>query len=89
GLVGSVVGLLAGVLFSRVIPTLISPTGGVSAFGPRLTQNPGGLRLVGVAITPEVVLTSITIGVLVAVVAGLLPSYRAARMKPAEAVRYV
>ena len=89
GLVGSVTGLFVGVFFTRVVPTLISLTGGVSAFGPRLTQNPGGLRLVEVAITPEVVLTSITIGVLVAVVAGLLPSYRAARMKPAEAVRYV
>ncbi|MEM1882533.1 MAG: FtsX-like permease family protein [Sulfolobales archaeon] len=89
GLVGSVTGLFVGVFFTRVVPTLISLTGGVSAFGPRLAQNPGGLRLVEVAITPEVVLTSITIGVLVAVVAGLLPSYRAARMKPAEAVRYV
>lgn len=89
GLVGSLTGLIVGVLFSRVMPALVTFAGGVGALGGRSSQVPSGLRLVEIAITPDVVLTSIAVGVFIAVVAGLLPSYRAAKMKPAEAVRYV
>ncbi|MDG6929012.1 MAG: ABC transporter permease [Nitrososphaerota archaeon] len=91
GVIGGVTGLAVGGGMSYLIPLLLSgfssnrPAGGSSGFGPR----GGGFSISYTPIiTPEIMLTAISVAVLVSMVAGLYPAWRASRMEPAKALRY-
>jgi putative ABC transport system permease protein len=86
GLIGGTVGILIGALLSFLFPLftrgIFSASGG-AGFGSRLS----GIT-VAPAITPFNLALCFSLGALVGVLAGLYPAWRAARMRPVEALRY-
>ncbi|MEM3715786.1 MAG: FtsX-like permease family protein [Candidatus Bathyarchaeia archaeon] len=101
GLIGGGVGVAVGSVLAYAFPILTSGllSVGVSPFGMRnpfsRTANPGLSRAVQTfmfatpTITPINVAICFSLGVLVGVLAGLYPAWRASRMKPVEALRHV
>ena len=90
GLIGGGIGVSIGTTFSILLPMLsrvlpVIPFGG---FGGGLR---GGLR--GVSISPAIlplnILLCFSLGIVVGVLAGFYPAWRAARMRPVEALRHV
>ncbi|MEM2342006.1 MAG: FtsX-like permease family protein [Candidatus Bathyarchaeia archaeon] len=95
GLIGGGVGVAAGSILAYLFPMLTSGlfAVGASPFGMR---NPGlggrsisNIRLATPAITPTNIAICFSLGALVGILAGLYPAWRASRMKPVEALRYV
>jgi putative ABC transport system permease protein len=90
GVTGGVTGVGAGVLLTVALPLLTGRLAGVSL--PGLGSGVGRL-LASVSITPALlplnVLLCFSLGLAVGVIAGLYPSWRAARMHPVEALRHV
>ncbi|MEM3489966.1 MAG: FtsX-like permease family protein, partial [Nitrososphaerota archaeon] len=86
GLIGGAIGVIVGTSLSYVFPML---TRGIFGAAPFI----GGRRGVGLtiapAITPFNIALCFSLGVLVGILAGLYPAWRAARMKPVEALRHV
>jgi putative ABC transport system permease protein len=86
GIIGGGVGVIVGVVLSYVFPLF---TRGVLGAG----QGAGFGRLSNVSISPAItsfnIILCFSLGALVGVLAGLYPAWRAARMKPVEALRHV
>jgi len=86
GLIGGTVGVIIGAILSFLFPLFtrgIFGAGGGAGFGSRLS----GITLAP-AITPFNIVLCFSLGALVGVLAGLYPAWRAARMRPVEALRY-
>ncbi|MEM4296883.1 MAG: ABC transporter permease [Nitrososphaerota archaeon] len=89
GLLGGLAGVVTGAIGSYALAGLFS--------GPPTTQRPGSFPTgfggqsstiaVVPKITPELILLSIIMAVAVGALAGLIPSYRAAKLEPIEALR--
>ncbi|MEM4402430.1 MAG: ABC transporter permease [Candidatus Caldarchaeum sp.] len=86
GLIGGVVGTAAGVATSFVLADIFS--------GPPAESRPGTFAVGGpqaVRITPlitfELVITGVLVAVVVSMLAGLIPAYRASKLEPMEALR--
>ncbi|MFJ6671547.1 ABC transporter permease [Actinosynnema sp. NPDC091369] len=75
GLIASVVGLGAGIGVGALLATLFSTFGG------------GSLRLAGIAVPPSAIIASFAVGIVVTVLAALLPAVRASRIAPVAALR--
>jgi lipoprotein-releasing system permease protein len=87
GVIGTVIGVVVGVVVSWYVPTLakwVEKTFGFKAISAEI-YHIGDLpaRLQG----GDVVLTAV-VALVLSLVATLYPSYRAARLKPADALRY-
>ncbi len=87
GLIGGLAGTVAGVATSYILSDIFS--------GPPPERRPGafsiggnaeGIRIVPV-ITPELILTGVFVAIGVAILAGLIPAYRASKLEPIEALR--
>jgi len=86
GVIGGGIGVIAGVALSYVFPSLTRGIFGVAPFGR------GGvapLSTMAPTITPLNIVLCFSLGVLVGVLAGLYPAWRATRMTPVEAFRHV
>ncbi len=83
GLIGGAIGVVIGVVGSFILPF----------FGVGAGLGGGGAFRIGASITPAItlnnVLLSLGLGVVVGVLAGLYPAWRASRMNPVEALRHV
>lgn len=79
GVLGGALGVVGGLLFSALAAPQIS-SNHVTAF----VKGSGGSGLV----SPSIVLGSIAFSALVAIVAGLYPAWRAAKLSPVEAISY-
>ncbi|MEM2095662.1 MAG: ABC transporter permease [Candidatus Caldarchaeum sp.] len=86
GLIGGVVGTASGVATSFVLADIFS--------GPPAESRPGTFAVGGpqaVRITPlitfELVITGVLVAVVVSMLAGLIPAYRASKLEPMEALR--
>lgn len=77
GVVASVVGLGAGIGVGALLAMLFSSSGG------------GGLELAGVGVPAAAVISSFVVGILVTVVAAVLPALRASRIPPVAAMAEV
>jgi putative ABC transport system permease protein len=75
GFVGGVLGVILGSLLSLLFPML----------GITLAR---GSSIAGVTFSPSLTFYGITLAVLVGVISGVVPAYRASKLKPVDALRY-
>lgn len=80
GLIGGLGGILVGWVGSGYISALAGTGGGMGG-GPM-----GFLR--GATVTPELVIYSLAAAILIGMIAGAIPAWRASRLKPVDALRY-
>jgi len=78
GLAGGLFGIALGAGISSLLPNLIARL-------PGLGGGPGGLQTV---IPTSLLIEAIVISVLIGMIAGVIPAYRASKLKPVDALRY-
>lgn len=77
GLVGGLLGIGLGAAISSLIPEL----------GIRLMGATGGGGLT-TAITPQLLITALLLSIGIGIAAGVIPAYRASKLRPVDALRY-
>lgn len=80
GLAGGILGSILGIGLSQVLMSLISGLG-----------NNGGFRMIGgssAVIDPLTILGVAGISILIGIIAGVVPAYKASKMNPVDAIRY-
>jgi putative ABC transport system permease protein len=91
-LIAAIVAILISVFTASTIANALLPhTIETATFGSEqisIGSNPSGYTGVSVAITPEIMLFGLSIAILLGTLGSLYPALKAARTKPAEAMRY-
>jgi ABC-type antimicrobial peptide transport system permease subunit len=91
-LIAALVAIAIGVFVAPTLANLLLPhsieSGTIGASGFSFEQNPGGSSAIAVPITPEVMLLGLSAALLLGALGSLYPALKAARTKPAEAMRY-
>lgn len=83
GLIG-LVGGIGGVILGWFGAGFISYMAGTSSTGPG-----GAMRfLSGATVTPKLLIAALLVSILIGMVAGAIPAFRASRLKPVDALRY-
>lgn len=77
GMVGGLLGIIFGSVISALLPTL----------GLRIMGGAGGGNIATV-ISAKLLILSLLISVVIGIIAGLIPAYRASKLKPVDALRY-
>ena len=75
GLVGGILGVTLGALVSALFPMI----------GVTMTRPESGVSL---SLSPGLMIFGLTLAVLIGVISGAVPAYRASKMKPVDALRY-
>jgi putative ABC transport system permease protein len=88
GLLGGVFGIVAGVLIGNLIASSMANMGGMGGIGGDLFGGFSGMPEITPVITPDLLFFALAFGVLVAVIFGLYPAYRASKLNPVDALRY-
>lgn len=78
GLTGGIIGGILGIVLSKVATGLLS---GFMSMGP-------GSSTMTAVVTPTLVLYITSFSILIGVIAGVIPAYRASKMNPVDALRY-
>jgi len=78
GVVGGLIGIVLGAIASTMMPASM----GISIPGR------GGRGIGGTLITPQLLFYALAIAIGIGMVAGLIPAYRASKLKPVDALRY-
>lgn len=86
GVIGGVAGVIVGLIVSEVLPSI---TGSGAAGAAGRFAGASLISTLNTSITPENVLLSLGLGIIVGTLAGLYPAWRASRMDPVEALRHV
>jgi len=77
GFVGGLGGVILGAIASGYISLLVSGNGG------------GMTRMFGsTSLSPELLIFAFLFSIIIGMVAGIIPAYRASRLKPVDALRY-
>ena len=81
GLVGGIGGIILGVIGSGIIGSMVSSASGTAG---------GGIsRMLGnTAVTPGLLIGALLFAIIIGMVAGVIPAYRASKLKPVDALRY-
>jgi putative ABC transport system permease protein len=89
GVIGGFVGVGIGLLFCWVLPSFTGAATS-SRFGGRAGAA-GGLfgGALSATPTPEIVMLSLGLGVMVGILSGIYPAWRASKMNPVEALRHI
>lgn len=89
GLLGAIFGIVAGALIGNLIASAASSFGGIGGMGGNgPTGGFSGIPEITPVITLELLFGAIAFGVIVAVIFGLYPAWRASRLRPVDALRY-
>jgi putative ABC transport system permease protein len=75
GLVGGIFGIILGALVSALFPMI-----GVSMTSPESETN--------ISLSPHLMIFGLSLAILIGVVSGVVPAYRASKLKPVDALRY-
>ena len=78
GLVGGIIGILLGSMISSMIPSL----------GLRLMGGAGGGGALTTVISPSLLIYALLLSLAIGMISGAIPSYRASKLKPVDALRY-
>ena len=82
GLVGGLGGIVLGVIGSGFISILSSSSTATTAGG-------GFGRILGnTAITPGLLIFALSVSIIIGMIAGVIPAYRASKLNPVDALRY-
>ncbi|MEM2614045.1 MAG: FtsX-like permease family protein [Nitrososphaerota archaeon] len=100
GILGGLLGIGLGTAASYIMPSLLgtlfrAPTGGAAPASTRGFSNPqfGGTQVSSMfsftpVISPEIVFTAYGFAIMISVIAGIYPAWRASRLDPIRAIRY-
>ena len=76
GLVGGIGGIILGIFASGLISSMVGTSG-------------GAMRFIGnTAISSGLLIGALSVSVIIGMVAGVIPAYRASKLKPVDALRY-
>jgi putative ABC transport system permease protein len=75
GLVGGIFGVILGMLVSAIFPMI----------GVTMMRSGGGTSM---SLSPNLMVFGLTLAVLIGVISGVVPAYRASKLKPVDALRY-
>jgi len=82
GLVGGIMGSFIGVFISQIMNNMISG-GGMSEGGRGMAK-----MMSSSIVSPEIILGVLGFSVLIGIISGVIPAYRASKMNPVDALRY-
>jgi putative ABC transport system permease protein len=84
GGVGGVIGIALGAVASAIMSgiSITGSTGGIGFGGA------GGAGGITTAISPQLLIGALLLAMAIGVISGLIPSYRASKLKPVDALRY-
>lgn len=89
GVIGGVIGVVIGLAVCWVLPSFTGAATS-SGFGGRGGGFGGLFRgSLNAVPTPEIVLLSLGLGIVVGILAGIYPAYRASKLNPVEALRHI
>ncbi|MEM1645570.1 MAG: FtsX-like permease family protein [Ignisphaera sp.] len=92
GFIGGGVGIFVGLMLSYIIAPMLAQVGiqrFFSAPGRGLSQPSLQQTQFSLSITPLTIALSLFLGIVVGIIAGIYPAYRAYRLKPVEALKHV
>jgi putative ABC transport system permease protein len=88
GGVGGFIGIALGSVASLFLPALFNGASGTATLSIPGVGGRGGSSGFTTVITPELVIGAFLLAVAIGVISGLIPSYRASKLKPVDALRY-